>query len=667
MATDLSLSSDNQVLNLIKSSNNDADVSFSDVALGIPAPSEGEKNTILTVSSIPNSRYTGSVDIEYDRLPLDGFLVYGPADLIIPPQGTLNNIVDGFNTLYGANLDYTDIPDNTDISSVDYDGATVTFTALSSSFAYIGDLAVSVKWESTQLSTIILVDMLDGLEFPPTTQPQVITFNQPSNYGLDESVTLSAVSDSGLPVSLTSTTPAVCSIDGSGNVSFLSIGTCTIKAEQAGNDDYFPADEVVRSFDIEAVVPNAPTNVVGTGGNLSVSVAFSAPAFTGGSPITGYTAKSTPGNFTASGAASPLVVSGLAASTTYTFTVTATNAIGTSVESAPSADVTTNAPSFAPSVWTTVTRYLGSSANTFTPKAYATDRNGVWVAVASTGDALRSVDNGVTWTALTKGLNSGSTTAVFNSISTDRKGTWIAVANAGLAAISTDNGITWTAKTAGLSTGSLGNLTYILADGNTTWMAINQDGYASKSLDSGVTWVSAGPRGLNSGTTSDVMNTIATNGSGVWMVGFQGGYAARSINNAANWSAMTRYLSSGAASGNIITIGYNNNAWVANCGGFAARSVNNGANWTALPAGLNSGVTTGVQKIAADTHGNWVSVHVSGYSSKSVDNGATWTAMARGLLHGGPVATNLTFVETDNNGKWLVSALNGYMTAGTPS
>lgn len=90
--------------------------------------------------------------------------------------------------------------------------------------------------------------------------------------------------------------------------------------------------------------PGAPTGVVATAGNAQASVAFVAPASVGGAPITSYTATSSPGGLTATGAASPLTVTGLTNATAYTFTVTAFNG-STGPASAASAAVT---PSAAP-------------------------------------------------------------------------------------------------------------------------------------------------------------------------------------------------------------------------------------------------------------------------------------------------------------------------------
>ena len=85
-------------------------------------------------------------------------------------------------------------------------------------------------------------------------------------------------------------------------------------------------------------VSGAPTIGTATAGNASATVAYTAPANTGGSAITTYTATSSPGSFTGTGA-SPITVSGLTNGTAYTFTVTATNVIGVSAASSASNSV----------------------------------------------------------------------------------------------------------------------------------------------------------------------------------------------------------------------------------------------------------------------------------------------------------------------------------------
>lgn len=87
-------------------------------------------------------------------------------------------------------------------------------------------------------------------------------------------------------------------------------------------------------------VPNAPTIGTATGGDASASVAFTAPSNVGGSAISAYYAVSNPGQITASGASSPVTVTGLTNGTSYTFTVWALNTYGPSPYSAASGSVT---------------------------------------------------------------------------------------------------------------------------------------------------------------------------------------------------------------------------------------------------------------------------------------------------------------------------------------
>ena len=92
----------------------------------------------------------------------------------------------------------------------------------------------------------------------------------------------------------------------------------------------------------KAAAPDPPTNAAATPANASAKVSFTAPANDGGSAITGYSATCTTGKGPVSktGAASPIVVSGLSNGHAYTCTVAAINAAGTSDPSAPSKQVT---------------------------------------------------------------------------------------------------------------------------------------------------------------------------------------------------------------------------------------------------------------------------------------------------------------------------------------
>ena len=105
---------------------------------------------------------------------------------------------------------------------------------------------------------------------------------------------------------------------------------------------------VVMSTYPEVTLPSSPEPPSGVGasaGNASAVVAWSAPSDDGGATITGYVVTASPGGAmcTTTGALS-CTVNGLVNGTTYTFTVTATNIVGTGNSSSPSAGVTPTAP-----------------------------------------------------------------------------------------------------------------------------------------------------------------------------------------------------------------------------------------------------------------------------------------------------------------------------------
>ena len=119
------------------------------------------------------------------------------------------------------------------------------------------------------------------------------------------------------------------------------------------------------------VVPSAPSNVTATAGNGTANVSWTAPA-DGNSPITSYTVTPATGTttlaptvITGNPPATNATISGLTNGVPYTFTVTATNAVGTGPASAPSNTVTPVAPT-APGIPTGVTATASNAAATVT-------------------------------------------------------------------------------------------------------------------------------------------------------------------------------------------------------------------------------------------------------------------------------------------------------------
>ncbi len=101
-----------------------------------------------------------------------------------------------------------------------------------------------------------------------------------------------------------------------------------------------------------AALPGALTGVTANAsGAGQATVNFTAPTSAGGSAITGYTVTSIPGGLPGTGTTSPITVGNLQNGTAYTFTVTATNAMGlTSASSKPSNKITTLASPGKPTI-----------------------------------------------------------------------------------------------------------------------------------------------------------------------------------------------------------------------------------------------------------------------------------------------------------------------------
>jgi regulation of enolase protein 1 (concanavalin A-like superfamily) len=84
---------------------------------------------------------------------------------------------------------------------------------------------------------------------------QTITFAAlPAKAVGDAPFTLGATASSGLPVSYTSSDPAVATVSGD-TVTIVAAGTTTITASQAGNTNYAPAPDVAQPFTVNGALP----------------------------------------------------------------------------------------------------------------------------------------------------------------------------------------------------------------------------------------------------------------------------------------------------------------------------------------------------------------------------------------------------------------------------
>jgi hypothetical protein len=174
------------------------------------------------------------------------------------------------------------------------------------------------------------------------------------------------------------------------------------------DDTWMYLDDVsVANSQSQPTAPGAPTGVTATAGNASATVSFTAPASNGGSPITSYTVTASPGGATATGSASPITVPNLTNGTAYTFTVTATNAIGTGPPSAPSNSVT---PAAVGPITVDKTVFTDGSGTMTSPSLTTSTPNDLIVAFVSSDGPARTAGQtftvtgaGLTWTLAKRG------------------------------------------------------------------------------------------------------------------------------------------------------------------------------------------------------------------------------------------------------------------------
>jgi hypothetical protein len=125
---------------------------------------------------------------------------------------------------------------------------------------------------------------------------QAISFGAAPTVAFNGTGTLSATATSGLAVTFSSNTPAVCTVSGS-TVTGVAVGACTVAANQPGNANYLAAAAVSQSFNVGPAsqtigFSSVPSVVLGGTGTLTAVA-------TSGLPVT--FSSTTPGICTVSG------------------------------------------------------------------------------------------------------------------------------------------------------------------------------------------------------------------------------------------------------------------------------------------------------------------------------------------------------------------------------
>jgi len=230
------------------------------------------------------------------------------------------------------------------------------------------------------------------------TAPQTIgaiTFT-PSTLVVNGTTTASATATSGLPVTFTSTTPAICTVSGTNGstVTGKAIGTCTIAANQAGNSSYDPASQVTGSITV-GKANQTITNFAFTPTTLTVNGTTTASATGGGSGLPVTFTSTTPTICTASGT-NGSTVTGVA---TGTCTIAANQAGNASYNAA--SQVTNNITVTCPTV---------AISNTSLPNGTIGTMYSQQLTVSSGGTVTWSITSG----SLPSGLSLNTATGVIS-------------------------------------------------------------------------------------------------------------------------------------------------------------------------------------------------------------------------------------------------------------
>ena len=177
-----------------------------------------------------------------------------------------------------------------------------------------------------------------------------------------------------------------------------------------------------------AAAPGAPTAVTGTPEDGQALVAWAAPTSDGGSPITSYTVASSDEINTCSTSSTSCVVTGLADGSSFTFTVTAANAVGTGPSSTPSAPVTPVGAPGAPTGVSATTADSQATVSWTAPAAIGGTSITGYTVTASDGFSTCSTADGTTTSCTILGLTDG-TAYTFSVTATNAAGTSAASAS----------------------------------------------------------------------------------------------------------------------------------------------------------------------------------------------------------------------------------------------
>lgn len=165
--TDISMLSKDQVLALVNTQNLGLNLTAEKVTFGVPTAASGEmpeRNTELVLTGVPGKGFKNTATILYNRIDLAEFEVQIPSQIQVEGDVTIQSILDGFNAFYGANLQLDDVRSDLSLPA-DLTSTPESFTliAAAGSFAYRGQVVISIQMADQDLNTAITKKVLDGL------------------------------------------------------------------------------------------------------------------------------------------------------------------------------------------------------------------------------------------------------------------------------------------------------------------------------------------------------------------------------------------------------------------------------------------------------------------------------------------------------------------------
>lgn len=247
---------------------------------------------------------------------------------------------------------------------------------------------------------------------------QTISFGSAPVLSFGGTARVLATASSGLAVSYSSQTPTVCTVNSSGLVTDLTLGDCSIAADQDGLPEYQAAPQAVQTLAVTLPVvisvPDAPSEVSATSGATVDMVSVSVGATnSGGSPLTGYLVSAylytdnSPTTITATGASSPISVSCPGSCSGYVFRVKALNSLGEGAESTPAEVVTSYdvmTTFLEPDTQPKNSIFIGSF-NLNSSNGSVSDLQGI-LSESMTGDQRAYPDDNMNWLTLKNQLSS---------------------------------------------------------------------------------------------------------------------------------------------------------------------------------------------------------------------------------------------------------------------